>query len=59
MAVAAAPVRRSYADRADALGTLINRIAELRSNPNHFHEMRDAAAREARALARALRGDGL
>ncbi|MGI4876692.1 MAG: hypothetical protein ACRYG4_04330 [Janthinobacterium lividum] len=59
MALNAAPPPRSYADRVDALADAINLIGERRSDPNHFHECRDAAARTARSLARALRVDRL
>jgi hypothetical protein len=58
MAIATAP-RRTYAQRADAITTLINSIASLNANPHHFHETRDAAARAARALATSLRVDGI
>ena len=55
----ASPARRSYAQRADALADAINSICQLRSNPDAFHQAKDAAAREARRLARALEADGL
>ena len=56
----AAPVpRRSYADRADAVADLVNRISEKRGDPFAFHAARDLAARELRALAKSLRVDGL
>lgn len=54
-----AGTRRTYAERADALADAINRISQLRGDPFAFHAARDAAAREARSLARSLRGDGL
>lgn len=54
----AAP-RLSYSAKLDALADAINRIAELRGDPHHFHQTRDTAARTARDLARSLRGDGL
>jgi hypothetical protein len=56
---APAPVRRTYAQRADALAEAINRICQLRSDPMAFHEAKDDAARQARGLARALDADGL
>ena len=51
--------RRTYAERADALADLINRIALMHSDPHALHQRRDEAARAARALAAALRADGL
>lgn len=58
MAVSASP-RRSYAERADEIANLINGICQLRSDPEKFHEAKDAAAKTARRLARALEADGL
>ena len=55
----AGPVRRSYAQRADAIADAINRICQMRSDPEAFHQAKDAAAREARKLALALAADGL
>ena len=51
--------RRSYAQRADEIANLINGICQLRSDPEKFHEAKDAAAKSARRLARALEADGL
>lgn len=62
MAIATAPGdlgRRTYAQRADEVADLVNRIGDLRTNPHQFHETRDEAARAARKLARALDSDGL
>jgi hypothetical protein len=57
MAIAAP--RRTYAERADGLADLINRITLMYSDPHALHQRRDEAAREARRLAAALRADGL
>jgi hypothetical protein len=54
-----APARRTYAARAHEIAGLINGICQLRSDPEAFHEAKDAAARKARALALALETDGL
>lgn len=51
--------RRSYAQRADEVADLINGICQMRSDPEKWHEQKDAAARKARGLARALDADGL
>jgi hypothetical protein len=53
------PVRRTYAQRANAIADKINRICQLRSDPDAFHQAKDDAAREARRLAMALEADGL
>ena len=59
MCDAAAPARRSYAERLDALADLINRITPMHADPHAIHQRRDEAAREARRIARALAADGL
>lgn len=59
MRQAAMPARRTYAERLDALADLINRITPMHSDPHALHQRRDQAARQARALAAALRADGL
>lgn len=51
--------RRTYAQRATEIAEMINRICQLRSDPEAFHEAKDAAARKARGLALALATDGL
>ncbi len=51
--------RRSYAEQAEALATLINRIALMHGDPHALHQRRDEAVRAARRLAAALRADGL
>jgi hypothetical protein len=53
------PLRRTYAQRVDALADKINRICQLRSDPDAFHQAKDDAAREARRIALALEADGL
>lgn len=58
MPIAPTP-RRTYAQRADEIADLINGICQLRSDPDKWHEQKDAAARKARGLAAALRTDGL
>ncbi len=55
----AAQPRKSYAQRAEDLAGLINRIALMNGSPHHWHETRDAAARAARALQLSLAADGL
>ena len=57
--MADAPQRRTYAERAHAVADKINRICQLRGNPDAFHQAKDDAAREARRLALALEADGL
>lgn len=57
--MAAAPPRRSYAQRVHELADKINRIALMRSDPHALHQRRDEAAREARRIATALEADGL
>ncbi len=51
--------RRSYAERADEIAALINDICQLRSDPDRWHQAKNAAAVAARRLAAALRADGL
>lgn len=53
------PVRRTYAERVDGVADKINRICQLRSDPDAFHQAKDDAAREARRIALALAADGL
>jgi hypothetical protein len=55
----AEPPRRTYAQRAHEVADLINKIAQLRSDPDLWHEAKDDAARSARRLALALEADGL
>jgi hypothetical protein len=57
--MADSPPRRTYAQRAHAIADKINKICQLRSDPEAFHEAKDDAAREARRLALALEADGL
>ncbi|GGI82164.1 hypothetical protein GCM10007973_18270 [Polymorphobacter multimanifer] len=59
MATAAVAPRRTYAQRANEVADLINKICLLRSDADRWHETRDAAARAARKLALALDADGL
>ena len=57
--MAAAPPRRSYAQRVHELADKINRIAPMHADPHALHQRRDEAAREARKIAAALEADGL
>lgn len=59
MAAPAAQPRRSYAQRAHEVADKINEIAQLRSDPDRWHQAKDDAARAARRLALALEADGL
>jgi hypothetical protein len=53
------PPRRTYAQRAHEVADKINEIAQLRSDPDRWHQAKDDAARSARRLALALEADGL
>jgi hypothetical protein len=59
MPLPAEPNRRTYAQRVDELADKINEIAQLRSDPDRWHQAKDDAARSARRLALALEADGL
>lgn len=51
--------RRTYAERAGEIVTLIDSINQRGNDPHHLHEAKDAAKRKARALQMALESDGL